>query len=127
MLSLPIPQSPGGGGNVDIRDCFNSFTDSEVLSGDNAWTCPRCKVPRTSEKVLSIARLPSLLIVHLKRFRFDGRWRDKIDSLVTCPIYDLDLCSGRAAAIRSDLYDLYGVCNHYGNLNGGHCKSALSI
>ncbi|CAI4064313.1 hypothetical protein SKDZ_09G0160 [Saccharomyces kudriavzevii ZP591] len=27
---------------VKLEDCINMFTDDEVLSGENAWDCPRC-------------------------------------------------------------------------------------
>lgn len=40
ILSLPIPAMAGG--VVDLTDCLRYFTQDEVLSGDNAWNCPKC-------------------------------------------------------------------------------------
>lgn len=40
MLSLPIPHT--GRPIVDLVDCLRYYTQDEVLSGENAWKCPRC-------------------------------------------------------------------------------------
>lgn len=40
MLSLPIPNL--GRDMVDLVECLRYFSQDEVLSGDNAWKCPRC-------------------------------------------------------------------------------------
>ena len=45
--------------------------------------CPRCKCHRNAVKSLGIWRLPPVLIIHLKRFTFDGPFRDKLQTLVT--------------------------------------------
>lgn len=41
ILSLPIPNT-----NVnrltDLADCLRYYTQDEVLTGDNAWHCPKC-------------------------------------------------------------------------------------
>lgn len=46
-LSLTIPQPAiGGGGNrdgsVDLSDCLKYFIKDEILTGENAWNCPKC-------------------------------------------------------------------------------------
>ncbi|PIS50747.1 hypothetical protein CJI97_004277 [Candidozyma auris] len=40
MLSLPIPNT--GMPTVDLVECLRYYTQDEVLSGENAWKCPRC-------------------------------------------------------------------------------------
>ncbi|EGV60525.1 ubiquitin carboxyl-terminal hydrolase [Yamadazyma tenuis] len=40
ILSLPIPNNNHQ--SVDISDCLRYYTQDEILSGDNAWNCPKC-------------------------------------------------------------------------------------
>lgn len=60
-LSLELPQ---GNGQYDLFNCFDLYFDGETISG---WTCPTCKQVRDAIKKLDIARLPPLLVIHLKR------------------------------------------------------------
>jgi ubiquitin carboxyl-terminal hydrolase 8 len=107
--------------------------------------CPQCKTKRKATKQLSLARLPPILLIHLKRFEANGRFSDKIDTFVEYPVKALDLTSfmppplppgadkgslsipGSLDDPRTQLppyrYDLYGVTNHIGNLSSGHCTS----
>lgn len=41
ILSLPIP-SKQQGQTVDLSECLRYYTQDEILSGDNAWNCPKC-------------------------------------------------------------------------------------
>lgn len=47
ILSLPIPNTMNG--VVDLADCLRYYTQDEILSGDNAWNCPKCHKQETSE------------------------------------------------------------------------------
>lgn len=55
-----------------------------------------------------------------------GLRRNKLNTLVNFPISDLEM--GHHLLTHNSgnhgdtphLYDLYGVSNHYGNMNGGH-------
>lgn len=48
VLSLAIPSSTSTRNHskrnkvIKLEDCINLFTQEELLSGDNAWDCPRC-------------------------------------------------------------------------------------
>ncbi|KAL7276912.1 ubiquitin-specific protease doa4 [Rhizina undulata] len=133
-LSLPIPS---GRRKVDIEDCLREFVKEEVLDGDDAWSCPKCRKRRRATKRLMITRLPMLLIVCFKRFVNKGRWRDKLNTLVEFPIegMDLGMYLPRVPGVPGTMgmytvavgdedgrvpFNLYAVCNHYGTLNGGH-------
>lgn len=41
ILSLPIPSS-NHRNTVDLADCLRYYTQDEVMTGDNAWSCPKC-------------------------------------------------------------------------------------
>ncbi|CAG8622358.1 9116_t:CDS:2, partial [Cetraspora pellucida] len=138
-LSLPIPTNIKNNVHVDLEMCLKSFIKEEILDGNDAWNCPKCKCPRLTTKQLSISRLPDILLIHLKRFSFYGPFRDKLDTMVHFPVRRLDLTpyvqsqsmSGDNG-LCSDLqqmgpfiYDLYAVSNHYGGLNGGHYTACV--
>ncbi|KAH3683810.1 hypothetical protein WICPIJ_005184 [Wickerhamomyces pijperi] len=45
MLSLVIPKTSVDGKKlkkITLEDCIQLFTHDEILSGENAWTCPEC-------------------------------------------------------------------------------------
>lgn len=110
--------------------------------------CPKCKVKRKATKQLSLARLPPVLLIHLKRFEANGRFSDKIDTFVDYPTKGLDLTNfmppplppgadqgqlgtpmspdDPRAQVPGYKYDLYGVTNHIGNLSSGHCRLPIS-
>ncbi|KAG5219362.1 ubiquitin-specific protease doa [Salix suchowensis] len=127
-----------------MRGLSHSFI-SRLLCGNPCSSnrdCPRCKTKRKATKQLSLARLPPILLIHLKRFETRGRFSDKIDTFVEYPLKALDLTNfmppplptgadkGQVSIDPSDprtqlppyRYDLYGVTNHYGNLSSGHCR-----
>ncbi|OZJ05342.1 hypothetical protein BZG36_01577 [Bifiguratus adelaidae] len=134
-LSLPIPTTKGRPDRVSLYECLNTFVKEEVMEGDDGWNCPRCKVRRRASKTLSISRLPDVLLIHLKRFSFQGPFRDKLETQVDYPIKGLELQQylppyvtaahkedGRPESFR---YDLYAVSNHFGGLSGGHYTACV--
>jgi ubiquitin carboxyl-terminal hydrolase 8 len=106
--------------------------------------CPKCKTRRKATKRLSLAKLPPILLIHLKRFSFKGPFSDKLETFVQYPLYGLDLSSyvppplspaalsnelkpvyedvATRSSPESNVYDLYAVCNHFGSLSSGHCS-----
>jgi len=94
-LSLPIPRKSGSSsssltgrrsigaesGDVDIRECMQSFTREEVLDGDERPTCDKCKAKRKATKKFSIQRFPPILVLRILcsvcvfvcRYVFSGR------------------------------------------------------
>ena len=54
----------------DLSDCFKRLTEKEVIEGKDAVYCSTCKNHTKHEKILSLFRLPPVLVLHFKRFRF---------------------------------------------------------
>lgn len=48
--------------------------------------CPKCKTLRKASKQLTLSKLPDVLMIHLKRFSFDGPFNDKLETMVDFPI-----------------------------------------
>lgn len=107
---------------VTLGDCLDEFGKPEILSENDAWYCPRCKEHRRASKTFELWKAPDVLVVHLKRFSAQGRFRDKLDVLVDFPVEGLDLSTRLAVQEdgKSPIYDLFAVDNHYGGLGGGH-------
>ena len=75
---------------------------------------------------MKINRIPDLLTIHLKRFNCTIRWREKIRTRVDFPITGLDMSRWVEAGEEKDcLYDLIGVVNHLGGMQGGHYVSTV--
>jgi len=124
-VALPIP-STNVRTNIHLLDCFDKFTEHERMSGDNAWTDDETGDKITVDKGVLFWSLPKILIVELKRYSFVERGRRiqmvKNNSLVSLePNETLDLSKYVVGYSPSKYqYQLYGVCNHIGGMNGGH-------
>ena len=124
-LSLPLPATTAHsaeGDAVTLADCFSAFTRSEELSGADAIFCPHCRAHTPSTKALSLQRLPSVLVLHIKRFEFNSRGgRRKLDTPLAAPLsLELSVSAGplqAKAAPRS--YSLLATINHLGSAHGG--------
>ncbi|XP_037552899.1 ubiquitin carboxyl-terminal hydrolase 8 isoform X2 [Nematolebias whitei] len=124
-LSLPLASTS----KCSLQDCLRLFSKEEKLTDNNKVFCRKCKTHRDSTKKLEIWKVPPILLVHLKRFSYEGRWKQKLQTSVDFPLDCLDL-SQYVIGPKQNLkrYNLYGVSNHYGGLDGGHytayCKNA---
>ncbi|CAC5425634.1 USP8 [Mytilus coruscus] len=116
-LSLPIPS----GSRCRLDDCLRQFLKEEKMTGSSRWRCPRCKVDRDSVKKIDIWKLPRILLIGLNRFVYEGQWRQKISSYVDFPVQNLNLDSVvQSPTSTKSKYNLYGISNHYGTMDGGH-------
>ena len=106
----------------NIYDCFDLFVKPELLSGDNAWFNEKTNQKQSVHKQVKFWNFPDVLVLILKRFSPDGT--KKLQNLIEFPMEGLDLSryvNGYNTA--SYVYDLFGVCNHMGNVIGGHYTS----
>jgi ubiquitin carboxyl-terminal hydrolase 4/11/15 len=116
--------------SVKLEDCFELFRVPEKLEKENAWFCTSCHKHVLATKKLEIYKVPPILIIHIKRFRVNGHSKEKLYNPVIFPETGLDIRSWVIGNEETKLYDLYAVCNHFGNLAGGHytasCYSTLN-
>ena len=93
------------------------------MTGDNQWYCEKCKKHTDATKKTDLWVLPPILIIHLKRFKYDdfGRAGRKNEAALKYPISGWDLSKSiRSRGGGTPVYDLYAVSNHLGGLGGGH-------
>jgi ubiquitin carboxyl-terminal hydrolase 8 len=117
-LSLPISNECHS-----IEDCLDLYVEQENMVGVNQWYCSKCKQHRDATKKTDLWILPPILIVHLKRFRFNdyGHIGFKNNANIRYPIQQWDLSKFvLSRGSEPPLYDLYAVSNHVGDLGGGH-------
>jgi hypothetical protein len=118
MLDLPIPNKPA----ITIYDCFDEFTKYEVLEKDNAWLNEKTGQKEDVKKGITFWNFPNILVLTMKRFSPCGQ--HKVTNMIDFPVTGLDLSKYVSGYNRGNyVYDLYGVCNHTGNVMGGHYTS----
>ena len=91
--------------DITLQQCLQMFIEPEVLGPDDKWYCPHCKEHMQAEKRMSIWRLPPILIIHLKRFKYHHSSygylcdsRVKIDTNVKFPVqYVMNTSSNRSS------------------------------
>lgn len=117
-LSVPISDR-----TKTLDECMDKYLEEETLTGADQWYCEKCKKHVDATKKIDLWILPPILIVHLKRFRYNeyGKVASKTDTAISYPVERWDLRSrkrSRAGVYPS--YDLYAVANHMGTTSGGH-------
>ena len=71
-----------------IQESLESFVEAEMLEGDNAYYCEKCKKKVNTLKRCCIKRLPNVLFMVLKRFElnFDTMKKLKINDYCEFPM-----------------------------------------
>lgn len=111
---------------MKLQDCLANFFATEELVGSEQYKCENCKTLTNSTKTFRLAKVPEILCVHLKRFRYDTYFSTKVNTPVHFPLDNLSLkpyCkegTPAAAEPEQSKYYLYAVVNHRGGIGGGH-------
>ena len=99
-----------------VTACLRKFSEEEMLCERNKFHCDRCGGLQEAEKRMKIKRLPRILALHLKRFKYteDLQRLQKLFHRVVYP-YHLRLFNTTDDAEDPDrLYELYAVVVHIG-------------
>ena len=126
LLDLPIPSTKTDiqPSTPSIYSCFNNYISPEYM--ENGWIDEKTKETKSVYKQMSFWNFPNILVISLQRFHTTYLPNYKIQiskntELVDFPIENLDL-SKYVVGYHPDtyIYDLYGIVNHIGDVNGGH-------
>ncbi|KZT63634.1 cysteine proteinase [Daedalea quercina L-15889] len=110
-LSIDIEQ------NSSVTACLRQFSASEMLCQKNKFFCDSCCDLQEAEKRMKIKKLPNILALHLKRFKYQedvGKYI-KLAYRVAFPL-ELRLFNTVDDAENPDrLYELFAIVVHIGN------------
>ena len=114
MIDLPLPESR----NISLYDCFDLYLEKEILDGENAWYNDDTKNKENVNKGLIFWSFPDILVISFRRF---NNRLQKNQKYIDIPLTNIDLRKYVNGYNKdSYIYDIYGVCNHTGGVQGGH-------
>lgn len=76
---------------ITLQDCLQAFFSLDELKGDDMYNCDKCKKLRNGVKLSRVSSLPNILCIHLKRFRHDLPYPQKITRHVSFPLNNLNM------------------------------------
>jgi ubiquitin carboxyl-terminal hydrolase 8 len=133
LIHLPIPSKEElriekTDKNVTIFDCFDKHCERESLEGENAWFNETVNKKQNVHKRLLFWSLPNVMIIDIKRFipsYATGRMK-KNQQFIDIPISNVDFSKYvEGYAKETFIYDLYAICNHHGQIDGGHYSATI--
>lgn len=116
-LSVDVEQ------NSSVTACLRNFSSTELLEKQDKFSCDVCCSLQEAERRMRIKRLPRILALHLKRFKYVEQYAKykKLSYRVVFPL-ELRLYNTSDDADDPDrLYTLFAVVVHVGSgPNQGH-------
>ncbi|KAK4156903.1 hypothetical protein C8A00DRAFT_12210 [Chaetomidium leptoderma] len=111
-----------------VTSCLQSFSAEEMLCERNKFQCDHCGGLQEAEKRMKVKKLPKVLALHLKRFKYteDYSRLQKLFHRVVYP-YHLRMFNTTDDAQDPDrMYELYAVVVHIGgNAYHGHYVAVI--
>ncbi|CAD0198624.1 unnamed protein product [Chrysodeixis includens] len=127
-----VGESYGFGGrwswNTSITHCLKCFSDTETLCNDNKFKCDNCSSYQEAQKRMRVKKLPLILALHLKRFKYMEQYNRhiKVDGIGRFPLGWGCFNTSDDAVNPDRLYDLVAVVVHCGSgPNRGHYISIV--
>ncbi|ETO31459.1 hypothetical protein RFI_05660 [Reticulomyxa filosa] len=119
-----------------LTEGLDKFVELERLHDKNAVTCENCQSKQNCQRRQTIAQSPDVLIICLKRFRYDvaNQQREKLNHEIAFSEH-LNLWpyltayfnhDSPEALTSSSWYDLKGVIIHSGDTNKGHYYTLIN-
>ncbi|UZJ54020.1 hypothetical protein CBS101457_003340 [Exobasidium rhododendri] len=102
--------------NSSVTSCLRQFSASEMLCARNKFFCDTCSGLQEAEKRMKVKRLPNVLALHLKRFKYEESVQRyvKLAYRVVFP-FELRLFNTSDDAKDPDkLYELFAIIVHIG-------------
>lgn len=102
-----------------LQGCIHQYFQHEMINrnDERIWKCDRCHQSKESKQSIKLWRVPTILIVCLKRF---NNQRAKLSKDIVVP-KSLDLADYMITGNKKDSsYELYSVACHNGSTHGGH-------
>ena len=103
-----------------LQECLSRFFAKEELQEERTCSNQKCKKKALATKQLSLATLPTVLILQFKRFSHANGLHHKVETFVEYPLEGLDLSRCLPTLQEPAIYDLVAVSIHMGSIGAGH-------
>ncbi|GAA5808913.1 hypothetical protein MFLAVUS_002312 [Mucor flavus] len=103
--------------NSSITSCLRQFSASEMLCHKNKYFCDVCSGLQEAERRMKIKKLPNILALHLKRFKYQEQLQKyiKLTYRVVFP-FELRLFNTSDDTEDADrIYELWAIVVHIGS------------
>lgn len=109
-FSVPFPEKiKNKKQTFQLEDLVREYTKSEKL--DSRLKCEDCRQNNIFEKKIDLWKAPNILILHLKRFKYQKNKLTKINNLVKFPVENFNIQKYVLGFQRSKPnYNLFAVC-----------------
>ena len=102
---------------IDLNYCLESMQKKEDMGKDSLVDCSKCEKKTEREICYIIEKAPELLLIQLKRFKTQIDYKtEKIEKKKNRLMVELH----EFIKIKDQEYELFGVVNHFGELDSGH-------
>lgn len=123
-LEIPLPELSENK-LPTLIECFDLYTSYEIMDGDNMYFYEEIGDKIIAKKNILFWSLPKILIIIVKRYKYTSRSM-KLQQLLDFPLENLNLSKYIIGYDKNKyIYDLIGVCNHSGVVDGGHYTSFI--
>jgi hypothetical protein len=108
--------------NIDINYCLENMQKKEDMGKDSLVDCSKCGKKTEREVCYIIEKAPKLFLIQLKRFKTDIDYKTgTIEKRKVCIMIELK----ENLAIKDQQFELFGVVNHYGEIDKGHYTACV--
>ena len=108
--------------NIDINYCLETMQKKEDMGKDSLVDCSKCGKKTEREVCYIIEKAPKLFLIQLKRFKTDVDYKTgTVEKRKVCTMIELR----ENIAIKDQEFELYGVVNHYGEIDKGHYTACV--
>lgn len=114
--------------HTSVTSCLRKFSAEEMMCEQNKFQCDNCGGLQEAERRMKVKRLPKVLTLHLKRFKWteDYSRLQKLFHRVVYPYYLRMFDTADETQDPDRLYELYAVVVHVGgNAYHGHYVSII--
>ncbi|KKF94533.1 putative ubiquitin carboxyl-terminal hydrolase creB [Ceratocystis platani] len=111
-----------------VTSCISKFSEEEMLCERNKFQCDSCGGLQEAEKRMKVQRLPKVMALHLKRFKYteDFTRLQKLHHRVVYPSHLRFFNTTPQTRDPDRVYELYAVVVHIGgNAYHGHYVSVI--
>ncbi|SNX81693.1 related to deubiquitinating enzyme ubh1 [Melanopsichium pennsylvanicum] len=116
--------------NSSVTSCLRQFSASEMLRSRNKFFCDSCSGLQEAEKRMKIKKLPNVLALHLKRFKYEETVQRYV-KLAYRVVFPLELRLFNTSDDADDpdrLYELCAIVVHIGaGPHHGHYIAVVKV